>query len=145
MSAISETTLRKLNTLNKWLSDVFGEGHDLNHLLSQDGLSETDITHLTISYLTEYIASIIKMIESIIDNQVEEARNTLLIDLVMRRYGLRTGQPENYSVISNSVGVAGERCRLLVDRRLQFYKDPKRKEILTLEMVKLAKQMLYKD
>jgi hypothetical protein len=139
METVSETTRQKLDALNKWLSAVFGEGQDLSHLLSQNGLSEADVTRLKNSSLTDFLESVLDIVESRTENQTGHLRNSLMI----RLFGLRTGQPEDRYAIGHSVGVNGERIRQLVNRRLEFYKDPQRKEALELEIVQLAKQLLH--
>jgi DNA-directed RNA polymerase sigma subunit (sigma70/sigma32) len=138
MPAVNPETLRLLNAINGWLSDVFGDGARLSDLLYKAGLSETEIEQIKTDYLTIYIQSVLNLIAATTDKHDGERRNAVM----MRYYGLMNGERESLQAIGESLQLSRERMRQLLKKRLQLYRHPKRKEKFLAELGKLAREML---
>jgi DNA-directed RNA polymerase sigma subunit (sigma70/sigma32) len=121
MPNINDDTLHQFDALNHWLSDVYGEGTGFDTLLLQAGFSEAEIAHIKQEYLSEFLQAVIDLLAS-----YNDFSNDARYKVMLQHYGLIDGKPLDFYVIGRSYGVAGERIRQLVNRRLELYRDPNR-------------------
>jgi DNA-directed RNA polymerase sigma subunit (sigma70/sigma32) len=135
---VTEKTLKLLDAINKWLDDVFGEGKRLSQLLSESGLEDAEIQRLKTHHLTEFIETVLNLISETTDKHDGERRN----DVMIRHYGLMSGEAETLQAIGDTLGLSRERIRQLVNKRLQLYRHPKRKERFISEVHQRAKRIL---
>lgn len=135
---MTEKTLKLLDAINKWLDDVFGEGKRLSHILSESGLEDAEIQRLKAHHLTEFIETVLNLISETTDKHDGERRN----DVMIRHYGLMSGEAETLQAIGDTLGLSRERIRQLVNKRLQLYRHPKRKERFISEVHQRAKRIL---
>jgi len=125
MDQISAETLAKLNALNLWLQEVFGEGTRLSGFLLELGFSEESIQSLKTEHLTEYVDLVLAYIETNVENE-RRVRNH---DVMLRYYGLYTGHQETLQQIADDLKLSRERIRQLRVRR-----KPKRSLSLSLNV-----------
>jgi DNA-directed RNA polymerase sigma subunit (sigma70/sigma32) len=121
MPNISDNTLQQLDALNNWLGDVYGEGTHFSTLLRDAGFNEAEIEQIKRKHLSEFLQAVIDLLAS-----YNDFSNDARYQVMLQHYGLVDGKPLDFWVIGHSYGVAGERIRQLVNRRLDLYRDPKR-------------------
>jgi hypothetical protein len=138
METVDGKTLLQLNAINKWLGDVFGINSRLSMLLNEAGLSEVEIATIKIKFLERFINS---MVDLIVDNTAGhdgERSNSVMV----RRYGLLNGKPEKLQTIGNSLELSRERIRQLVQRRIRYYRNARRKEQFKNQLATIAREFL---
>ncbi len=138
---MSEKTLRLLDAINEWLNDVFGEGKRLSQILGDSGLEDPEIQRLKTHHLTAFIEAVLNLIYETTDKHDGERRN----DVMIRHYGLVSGEAETLQAIGDSLGLSRERIRQLVNKRLQLYRHPKRKERFIRDLHQRAKRILEQE
>jgi len=142
MRNFSEDTLRQLDALNNWLSDVYGEEARFSTLLIEAGFSEVEIEQIKREHLSEFLQAVIDLMAEYTDDQSGEGRNRLTMQLMVQCYGLIDGKPQDRYVIGHSVGVCGERIRQLVNRRLRLYRDPKQQAKFQDDFAAIGRRLL---
>lgn len=125
MPNISDNMLHRLDALNNWLGDVYGEETRFSTLLIDAGFSEAEIEQIKQKHLNEYLQTVLDLMAEYNDDRSSEERNKGRMQLMVRYYGLIDGKPQDRYAIGHSVGVCGERIRQLVHQRLILYRDPK--------------------
>jgi len=137
MPNITDNMLHQLDALNNWLGDVYGEGTGFSTLLLDADFSEAEIERIKREHLSQFLQAVIDLLASYTDLSSEE-RNRLMV----QHYGLIDGKPLDFYVIGHSYGVAGERIRQLVNRRLDLYRDPKRQTKFRHDFAAIGRQLL---
>lgn len=133
----NDNTLRQLDALNNWLGDVYGKGTGFGTLLLDAGFSEAEIEQIKREHLSEFLQAFIDLLASYTDLP-SEGRNMLML----QHYGLIDGKPLDFYVIGHSYGVAGERIRQLVTRRLDLYRDPNRQAKFQDDFAAIGRRLL---
>lgn len=137
MLSVNDRTLNQFNALNKWLSDVYGEGTHFGALLIDSGFNDTEIEQIKQEHLSEFLQAVLNLLESYHDLSREE-RNMLML----QHYGLIDGKPQNLYAMGAKLGVCGERVRQLVHQRLNLYKNPKRQLKLRSDFATIGRRLL---
>lgn len=138
MSAITPDTHNRLNALNAWLADVFGEGTRLSTLLQQAGVSDDDISAIKAQHLDQFLAAVVDFIAGMSEG-LDGARRT---EIMLRRYGLVSGQPKTLQNVGESFGVTRERIRQIVKKRLVYMRNKRRREAIVQAVVTIAHKIL---
>lgn len=139
MLSVDDKTLNQFDALNKWLSDVYGEGTHFGTLLIDAGFNNTEVEQIKQEYLSKFLQEILNLLDSYHDLSSEE-RNMLML----QHYGLIDGRPQNLYAMGAKLGVCGERVRQLVHQRLNLYHDPKRQTKLRRDFATIG-QRLFTD
>jgi DNA-directed RNA polymerase sigma subunit (sigma70/sigma32) len=137
MPNISDNTLHQLDALNNWLAAVYGEGTAFGTLLLDAGFSEAEIEHIKREHLSEFLQAVIDLLAS-----YNDFSNDARYKVMLQHYGLIDGKPLDFWVIGHSYGVAGERIRQLVNRRLDLYRDPKRQAKFQYDFAAIGRRLL---
>ena len=132
-----ENIFCRLAAFNKWLNDVYDEEMNFNTLLVETGFSEVEIEYLKREYLSEFFQELLHLIASYPDLAHEERNSLMLI-----HYGLIDGKPQALATIGASVGVSPERIRQLVNKRMDLYRDPKRKAKFQSDFASIGRRLL---
>lgn len=140
MPTISDNTLRQLDALNNWLGDVYSEETSFGTLLLDAEFSEAEIEQIKQKYLSEFLQAVVDLMAGYTD--MPDARGH---PLMVQHYGLIDGKPQDFYVIGHSVGVAGERIRQLVTRRLNVYRDPKRQAKFRDDFAAIGRRLLNNE
>jgi len=140
MTNTSDQTLRQLDALNSWLSDVYGEDTSVSTLLNTAGFSEVEIDQLKQEHLVALLQAVLDLLETYADLP-NESRNELMV----LHYGLSDGKPQNLYHMGSSRGVCGERMRQLVNQRLNLYHDPDRQAQLHVDFAAIVRRLLLDD
>lgn len=138
MTPILPETLAKLDALNHWLEEIYGERIHISQLLRQSGLSEDQINSLKLCCLSSYIDEVILYIGNISDGHDAERRH----EAMLRFYGLNNGNAETLQKIADDFNVTRERIRQIKDKRLQLFKRKNRKAALENELMSIAHRLL---
>lgn len=137
MPNISDNTLRRLDALNNWLNDVYGEETRFSTLLIDTGFSEAEIEQIKREHLGEFLQAVMDLMASYTDLS-SEGRNMLMV----LHYGLMDGKPQTLETIGDSVGVNEERIRQLVNKRMGLYRDPKRQAKFQYDFAAIGRRLL---
>lgn len=137
MSIVNENALHQLQALNHWLGDVFGTETKFSTLLTDAGLSKAEIEHIKQNHLSEFLLSVIELLESYM-----ELTNDQRYKVMLWHYGLSDDKPQDYYAIGSLVGVCGERIRQLVNRRLDWHRDPQRQAQFKRDFAQIARLFL---
>lgn len=137
MPDTSDTALRQFDAFNHWLGDVYGEGTTFDTLLLREGFSEAEIEPLERAHLSEFLQAVIDLLASYND-LLSEARKKLIVDF----YGLVDGKPLSLTVIGDREGIARERIRQLINRRLDLYHNPERQAVFQRDVAAIARRLL---
>jgi hypothetical protein len=137
MPNVSDNTFHQFDALNHWLSDVYGEGTGFDSLLLQAGFSEAEIEQIKREHLSEFLQAVIDLLAS-----YNDFSNGARYQVMLQHYGLIDGKPLDFWVIGHSYGVAGERIRQLVNRRLGLYRDPKRQAKFQSDFAAIGRRLL---
>ncbi len=137
MPNISDNTPHQLDALNNWLGDVYGEGTNFGTLLLDSGFSEAEIEQIKREHLSELLQAVIDLMASYTD--LSRERSTMLM---VQHYGLIDGKPVALEELGHSAGVARERIRQLVTKRLNLYRDPKRQAIFQQDFAAIGRRLL---
>ncbi len=121
MPNVTDDTLRQFDALNNWLGDVYGKGNSFSTLLLDAGFRETEIELIKREHLSEFLQAVIDLLAS-----YNDFSNNARYQVMLQHYGLIDGKPLTFWEIGHHYGVAGERIRQLVNKRLDLYRDPKR-------------------
>lgn len=133
----TDNTLLQFDALNHWLGDVYGEGIGFGTLLLDAGFSETEIDQIKREHLSEFLQGVIDLLAS-----YNDFSNNARYQVMLQHYGLIDGKPLAFNVIGNSVGLAGERIRQLVTRRLDLYRAPERQAKFRYDFAALGRRLL---
>ncbi len=133
----TDNTLAQFDALNHWLDDVYGEGTGFSTLLLDAGLSEAEIDQLKQEHLSEFLQAVLDLLVSYNDFSNGERYKVMLW-----HYGLVDGKPLDFYVIGHNVGVAGERIRQLVNRRLDLYRTPERQAQFRSDFAAIGRRLL---
>jgi hypothetical protein len=137
MPNITDDTLHQFDALNNWLGDVYGEGKGFSTLLLDAGFSEAEIELIKREHLSEFLQAVIDLLAS-----YNDFSNDARYQVMLQHYGLIDGKPLDFWVIGHSYGVAGERIRQLVNRRLELYRDPKRQAEFQHDFTAIGQRLL---
>jgi DNA-directed RNA polymerase sigma subunit (sigma70/sigma32) len=138
MTLPTKETLAKLNALNDWLKDIYGCEVHLSDLLTKANISTENINKIKQEFLSDYLDSIFTFLQNINDGHDAMRRN----DVMLRHYGLVTGEKETLQSIATEYKVTRERIRQLVEKRIQLFKNKKRKIEFEQEILRLADVIL---
>lgn len=137
MRNITDDTLHQFDALNTWLGDVYGEGKSFSTLLLDTGFREAEIEMIKREHLSEFLQAVIDLLAS-----YNDFSNDARYQVMLQHYGLIDGKPLDFWVIGRSYGVAGERIRQLVNRRLNLYRDPKRQAEFRHDFTAIGRRLL---
>lgn len=138
MPSVSAETLLQLTAINKWLTDVFGEGTRLSTLLEDAGLSGDEVELIKTKHLASFTQTVIDLVVSNTAHHDGVRRNSVMV----RHYGLLDGKPETLQSIGDSLGLSRERIRQLVKKRVRLYRYAKRKEKFKVDVAVAARSLL---
>lgn len=137
MTNMSDQTLRQLDALNSWLSDVYGEETGFSTLLIAAGFSEAEIERIKRGYLSEFLQAVIDLLAGYRDLRSEH------FDILMvQHYGLIDGKPQDLYQMGSSRGVCGERMRQLVNKRLILFQDSGRQAKFREDFAAIGRRLL---
>lgn len=137
MPNTSDQTLCQLDALNNWLGDVYGEETHFSTLLIDAGFNNAEIEQINRVHLSEFLQMVLSLLDSYPD-----LSNEGLNRLMVQHYGLIDGRPQNFYIMSASLGVGGERVRQLVNKRLSLYRDPTRQAKLRDDFAAIGRRLL---
>jgi len=140
MPNISDDTLHQFDALNHWLGDVYGEGTGFDTLLLQADFSEVEIEQIKQEHLSEFLQAIIDLLASYSDFS-GNARYQVMLE----HYGLIDGKPLDLYVLGQKYGVARERIRQVVTRRLDLYRTPERQAVFQSDFAAIARRLLNNE
>jgi DNA-directed RNA polymerase sigma subunit (sigma70/sigma32) len=130
----------KLNAVNHWLEDVYGPESHISGFLSRSGFSQEDINKIKTNHLAAFIEATLDYIRSVADGHDGVRRNSILV----RHYGLISGQAETLQAIGDDLGLSRERIRQLCSKRLSFFRHKKAKAEFEAELVAIGERLLGK-
>ena len=137
MTNANDQTLRQLDALNSWLSDVYSEGMDFSTLLSTAGFSGSEIEHIKRVHLREFLQAVIALLATYRDLH-NEHRDILMV----QHYGLIDGKPQDLYQMGSRYGVCGERMRQLVHKRLVLFQASDRQSQLQADFAVIGRRLL---
>ena len=138
MPHISDHMLnRRLDALNEWLSDVYGDDMHLSQLLSDAYFYDDEIEYIEQERLSEFLQRVLILLDGY-PNVGCETRKQIMIDY----YGLVDGKRKNFRVMGTRIGLGGARVRQLVHKRLRLYHNPERQAKLRDDFAEIGRQLL---
>jgi DNA-directed RNA polymerase sigma subunit (sigma70/sigma32) len=137
MPNITDDTLHQFDALNHWLSDVYGEEKGFSTLVLEADFSEAEIELIKREHLSEFLQAVIDLLAS-----YNDFSNNARYNVMLEHYGLIDGKPLDFYVIGHRYGVAGERIRQLVNRRLDLYRDSKRQAAFRHDLTAIVRRLL---
>lgn len=137
MPNLSDKSLRRLTALNQWLGDVYGPQSQLITLLADAGLNDAQIEQIKQQHLEQFLQAVLDVLDSYTDLPNPEF-NVLMVQY----YGLADGKLQAIKSIADSLGVSTTRVRKLVEKRLDFYRDPNRQAQLRDDLAIIARWLL---
>ena len=142
MPEFRDNTPGKLDALNNWLGDVYGEETSFATLLIDGGFSALEIEYIKQDHLSEFLQMVLDLMAEYTDDRFSEGRNRGTMQLMMQCYGLIDGKPQDRYAIGQSVGVCGERIRQLVNQRMSLYHEPTRQAKFHDEFIAIGQRLL---
>jgi hypothetical protein len=133
-----ELARERLDALNAWLGDVYGERIQLDTLLIKGGLSESEIEQIKQQHLNTFLQEVLDLLETASSSLIRHRNHFVMVS----HYGLADGDPKGFYVIGSQVGVCGERIRQLITQLMMLYRTPERQEQLQTDLATIARRLL---
>jgi DNA-directed RNA polymerase sigma subunit (sigma70/sigma32) len=138
MTMPTDETLAKLNALNDWLKEIYEAEVRLSDLLAKANISSEKIIKVKQDHLSKYLDGVFTFLQNIEVGHDGSRRH----DMMLRHYGLITGNKETLQSIADEYKVSRERIRQLVEKRLQLLRNKKRRLDFEQELVRLVDVIL---
>lgn len=136
---VSAVTRQKLDALNAWLADVYGEGIRLSQLLQNSGLAEEAIEIIKSQYLEMYIDAVSDVI------QISNTPDKKIHELMINYYGLLDGQPESVASLCEKYTLPESQIRSMIKGHIHLFQTDDRKDIFRFEIAQIGRRLLIND
>lgn len=136
LDTANDILMCRLDALNKWLEDVYGDEIDFSMLMIHYGFSAVDIEYVLLERLDDLLHLVMHLLDSYPD--LQNGRNQLMIEV----YGLLDGDPKDPYSIAHNYGVCGQRIKQLVAQRLKLYHDSHRQQQLYYDLADIVRWLL---
>jgi hypothetical protein len=137
MITISQQT-RKLNAWNWWLWRVLGRRTLILDMLLRNGFTQEQVNVLKAQHFDAFIQTLLDYIATVEVGHDSVRRH----EVMMRHYGLVTGQRNTLQSIGNDYQLSRERIRQLVQKRMDQFKTDKQRAELEAKILSVAHQLL---
>jgi hypothetical protein len=137
MITISQQT-RKLNAWNWWLWRVLGRRTLILDMLLRNGFTQEQVNVLKVQHFDAFIQTLLDYIATVEVGHDSVRRH----EVMLRHYGLVTGQRNTLQAIGNDYQLSRERIRQLVQKRMDQFKTDKQRAELEAKILSVAHQLL---
>ena len=137
MITISQQT-RKLNAWNWWLWRVLGRRTLILDFLLRNGFTQDQVNVLKAQHFDAFIQTMLDYIAAVEPGHDSVRRH----EMMLRHYGLVTGQRNTLQAIGNDHDLSRERIRQLVQKRMDIFKTEKQRAELEAKLIEVGHQYL---
>lgn len=137
MITISKQT-RKLNAWNWWLWRVLGRRTLILDMLLRNGFTQDQVNVLKAEHFDAFIQTLLDYIAAVEPGHDSVRRH----EMMLRHFGLVTGQRNTLQAIGNDYHLSRERIRQLVQKRMDQFKTEKQRAELEAKILSVAHQYL---
>ncbi|MBM4467623.1 MAG: hypothetical protein FJ014_19065, partial [Chloroflexi bacterium] len=109
MCSLTPETQARLQSINKFLEEIYGHPRWLSDILRAAGMGEDEITRLRSDHLDDYLAGLLRRWRSWMAEILPSRRD----DIVVRRYGLNGSPRPSLAHLGHEYGISRERVRQL--------------------------------
>ncbi|MBM4464433.1 MAG: hypothetical protein FJ014_02500 [Chloroflexi bacterium] len=137
MSGQSPETQARLQSINKFLEEIYGHPRWLSDILRAAGMDEDEITRLRSDHLDDYLAGLLRRWWSWMAEILPSRRD----DIIVRRYGLNGSPRPSLAHLGHEYGISRERVRQLEKSALKRLRYPARRRRLERIAVETAREI----
>ena len=137
MSSLTPETQARLQSINRFLEDIYGYSRLLSDVLRDAGLSKEEIARLRSDHLDAYLGGLLRRWRSWMAEVLPSRRD----DIAVRRYGLNGGPRPSLAELSDEYGISRDRVRQLEKDVLKRLRHPARRSRLERIALETAKKV----
>jgi len=138
MSSLTPETQTRLQSINRFLEDIYGHPRRLSDILRDAGMGEDEITRLRRDHLDAHLAGLLRRWRSWMAETLPSRRD----DIIIRRYGLNGRPQPTLADLGDEYGISRQRVYQLETSALGRLRLPSRRRRLEHMALEVAEEIL---
>jgi hypothetical protein len=138
MCSLTPETQARLQSINKFLEDIYGHPRWLSDILRDAGGGEDEVTRLRRDHLDTYLAGLLQRWRSWMAEILPSRRD----DIIFRRYSLNGSPRPSLANLGNEYDISRQRVRQLEKDALKRLRHPARRRRLEHISLEVAEDIL---